>query len=566
MTKSATPRRREGPLAFLARTAAPELVEEVGFEVPWRERLATRLIGFVALAVLLAIAALYLAERSVERHLVEQATAESVVISETVRLALHRAMLQDRRTDAYQIMEDLARQPGFDRLRLLDGSGRIAFSTITGEVGQVIGREAELCRPCHAGATPLREVPGGRARIQDGPNGRVLHVVAPVYQETSCATAACHAHADGRTVLGILDVGLSAARLDATTTRFRWSALTSSAVVAMLLGLAFWAFARRHVVRPVGALVVATHRVTREDLEVEVPESFDGELGLLAESFNGMVRSLRVARGELRALLAGLEQKVAERTDALAAARDEMVRTEKLASLGKVASAIAHEINNPISGILTFARLIGRTLEQGPPDDATRRTLLRNLALVERECERCADVVAKLLDFAHERPIATVDIAPNAVVEDALALVANQLTIQRIQLTRRLGQLPHVPGDFGLLRRACVNVLLNACEAMPLEGTLLVETALVDDGAAVELAFQDSGPGIPAERLARVFDPFFSTKAQGTGLGLSVVYGILKQHGGRVDLRSAPGEGTRVALRLPARRPEGGPPAPGAAA
>jgi two-component system NtrC family sensor kinase len=561
MAKSATPRRREGPVTTLARAAAPDLVEDVGFEIPWRERLSTRLFGFLAVATLAAIVALYVAERSVERQLQDQAVAESEQVSETVRLALHRAMLADRRADAYQIMEDVARQPGFDRLRLLDGLGRIAFSTVSGEVGQTIGREAELCRPCHAGATPLQRLPGRLARIQAGPTGRVLHVLAPIYQETACSTAACHAHGEGRTVLGILDVGLSTATLDAATAGLRWRALVGSAVVALLLGVAFWIFARRHVVRPVGALVAATHRVTREDLEAEVPETFDGELGLLAGAFNGMIRSLRTARGELQALLDGLEQKVAERTDALAAARDEMVRTEKLASLGKLSASIAHQINNPISGIMTFARLIGRTLEQGAPDEPTRRTLLRNLKLVERECERCSDVVRNLLDFAHDRPIATAPISPNAVVEDSLALVANQLQIQGVQVTKRLGVLPHTLGDFGLLRQACVNVLMNACEAMPNKGTLLIETRLVDDGAAVELAFQDSGPGIPPERLARVFDPFFSTKQQGVGLGLSVVHGILQQHGGRVELHGGPGEGTRVVLRLPVRHQEGASPA-----
>jgi two-component system NtrC family sensor kinase len=382
----------------------------------------------------------------------------------------------------------------------------------------------------------------------------VVGVITPVYNETACATAACHAHADGRSVLGLLDVGLSTARLDAATTTFRWSALGVAGLAAMLLGLAFWAFARRHVVRPVGALVAATHRVAREDLDGEVPETFEGELGLLAGSFNAMTRSLRAARADLQALLDRLEQRVAERSDALTAAHADLVHSEKLASLGKLSASIAHEINNPISGIMTFARLIARTLEQGPPDDATRKTLLRNLRLVERESERCSDIVRNLLDFAHERPLAVAELSPNAVVEDALLLVQNQLQVQGVRVEKRLGELPRTQGDFGLLRQACVNVLMNACEAMPFEGLLQVETALVEDGREVELAFQDSGPGIPQARLARVFDPFFSTKERGAGLGLSVVHGIVQQHGGRVILESAEGKGTRVALRLPVRR------------
>ena len=542
---------------MLARAAAPDLVEDVGFEIPWRERLATRLLFFLAAAVLVIIGAISLGERDVEERMKAQAAAEAARVSETVRLALHRAMLADRRGDAYQIMEDVARLQGFNRLRLVDGTGRVAFSTVAGEVGQVVARDADLCRACHTGGTVLRAPAGGMAQLRDGPGGRVLHAVEPIYQETSCATAACHAHAPDRTVLGVLDVALSAAPLDEAISAFRWRTLVGAAVVAFLLGLAFWVFARRHVVLPVGALVAATHRVTREDLDTEVPETFDGELGLLAGSFNGMVRSLRTARAEVQALLGGLERKVADRTDALVAARDEMIRTEKLTSLGKLAASIAHQLNNPISGIMTFARLIGRTLEQGAPDEATRRTLLRNLKLVERECERCSDVVVNLLDFAHDRPIAATDISLDGVVEDSLALVQNQLQIQGVEVVKRLEPLPRTLGDFGLLRQACVNVLMNACEAMPNRGRLVVETRVVELGTMLEASFQDSGPGIPAERLARVFDPLFSTKDQKVGLGLSVVHGILQQHGGRVDIASAPGEGTRVTLRLPVRTQEG---------
>jgi two-component system NtrC family sensor kinase len=521
------------------------------------------LLVFLAAAIVLIITAAYLGERDVEQRMQAQAAAEASRVSETVRLALHRSMLADRRGDAYQIMEDVARLQGFDRLRLVDGTGRVAFSTVAGEVGQVLQRDAELCRACHTGGTPRHQPLGGIAQLRDGPRGRVLHAVEPIYQETSCATAACHAHAPDRTVLGVLDVALSTAALDEAIAAFRWRTLLGSAVVAFVLGLSFLVFARRHVVRPVGALVAATRRVTREDLDTEVPETFDGELGLLAGAFNAMVRSLRTARAEVQSLLGGLERKVADRTDALVAARDEMVRTEKLTSLGKLASSIAHQLNNPISGIKTFARLIGRTLEQGAPDEATRRTLLRNLKLVERECEHCSDVVVNLLDFAHDRPIATAPISLDAVVEDSLALVGNQLQIQGVEVVKRLEPLPRTLGDFGLLRQACVNVLMNACEAMPDRGRLTVETRVVEQGSILEASFQDSGPGIAPEKLARVFDPYFSTKEQKVGLGLSVVHGILQQHGGRVDIQSAPGEGTRVTLRLPVRT-QGGAPAAGA--
>ncbi|MGC3999174.1 MAG: ATP-binding protein [Anaeromyxobacter sp.] len=265
-----------------------------------------------------------------------------------------------------------------------------------------------------------------------------------------------------------------------------------------------------------------------------------------------MIRSLRHARRELDALMSSLEKQVQDRTAALRAAQDQLVRSEKLSSLGKLSASIAHEINNPLAGILTFAKLIVRTLDGGPPDDATRRKLIDHLLLVQRETERCSAIVRNLLDFARERPLSVKDVDLNAVVEEALQLLANQINIQGVRLERARAPVPAVAGDFGQLRQACVNVVMNACEAMGRGGVLAVTTGVLADGQ-VEVAFADSGPGIPPDHLSKIFDPFFTTKERGTGLGLSVVYGIVERHGGTVDLRSEMGVGTRVAFRLPAR-------------
>jgi len=270
-----------------------------------------------------------------------------------------------------------------------------------------------------------------------------------------------------------------------------------------------------------------------------------------------MTRSLRATKRELDALMHGLERQVEDRTAALRSAQDQLVRTEKLTSLGQLSASIAHEINNPLAGILTFAKLTVRTLDQGPPDDATRRTLVKHLHLVERETERCSAIVRNLLDFARERPLALKDLNVRGVVEEALQLLGNQIQIQGVVLEKRLAPVPLVDGDFGLLRQACVNVIMNACEAMARGGRLVVETALVEDGRWVELAFRNSGPGIPPDHLSKIFDPFFTTKERGTGLGLSVVYGIVERHGGKIALQTEMGKGTRIMLRLPPKKAGG---------
>ncbi len=545
-------------LARLASAIVPSSLGAIGFELPWRQRLSTKLYGLVAAVAVGTVSAFFLAEIAVQRHLLNQVVEESDLLSQTVRNALHRAMLHDRRADAYVIMQDIARQPGIERIRMLDGGGRVTFSTVPGEVGALVDRRAEGCSACHADGGPLRHVNAKeRSRVFEGGGHRVLGIVTPLYNEDACSTSACHAHAADRKVLGVIDLDVSLERLDVQTQDFRWRSLAAAAAAAGLLALFVWLVTRHFLMRPVAALVQATRRVARDQLELEIPVTWSGELGLLAASFNDMTRSLRSARRDLSQLMSNLEHQVQDRTAALRAAQDQLVRTEKLTSLGKLSASIAHEINNPLAGILTFAKLIVRTLDQGAPDDATRKVLVKNLLLVQRETERCSAIVRNLLDFARERPITLKDVDLNAVVEEALQLLSNQINIQNVILEKRLGALLPVLGDFGQLRQACVNVVMNACEAMGRGGRLSIESALVEDDRWVELAFADTGPGIPPDHLSKIFDPFFTTKERGTGLGLSVVYGIVERHGGRIEIQSEMGKGTRIAIRLPPKSQDG---------
>jgi two-component system NtrC family sensor kinase len=546
-------------MSRLARDIRPHSLSDVGFAIPWHQRLSVRLLGGIVVASLVTVGAFAFAEFRLQHRMEEQVGEESDLLSATIRSAIHRAMLQDRRGDAYVIMEDVGRLDGLEKVRMMDANGRVTFSTDRGELGQLVDRRAEACSLCHAEGAPLSHPSlKERTRTFQPPGAhRVLGIVAPLYNEEACSSAACHAHAPDRKVLGVLDVELSLDRVDQATQAFRLRTLVVAALVASLLGAGFWLFARANVVAPVASLVQATRRVARDQLDIEIPVTWSGEVGLLATSFNDMTRSLQSTQEQLKELMSGLERKVQERTAALRAAQEQLVRSEKLSSLGKLSASIAHEINNPLAGILTFAKLLVRTLEGGPPDDATRRTLVKNLHLVEREAERCTAIVRNLLDFARERPLAVAEIDPSGVVEEALQLLANQLAIQNVRVERNTQPLPRVDGDFGQLRQAIVNVIMNACEAMALGGTLTIDTSVLAGGTGIEIAFTDTGPGIPPDVMARVFDPFFTTKEKGTGLGLSVVYGIVERHGGRIDLKSEVGKGTRLAIRLPVRPDEG---------
>jgi two-component system NtrC family sensor kinase len=521
--------------------------------IPWRRRLSTQLLALTALIFLSSVVAYGVFEWTMRQALMAQALSGAALFGETISSATRLAMLEDRRSEAYEIMRAIGRQPGIDLVRVFNRDGKITFSTVPGEEGRVLDRAEESCRPCHEGPEPVARISLARAsRVVEVSGHRALHIITPTHNEPRCSTSACHHHAAGDQVLGVQEVLVSLEEADRRQATARWFGLAAAVLGATLLGGALVAFARRRVVRPVEALIEGTRRVARDQLELEIQVDDRGELGVLAASFNEMTHALRRVEGDLKALNVELEQKVEDRTADLRRAQVALVQTEKLSSLGQLSASIAHEINNPLAGILTFAKLVTRELETAVPDPVTRATLTRNLALVEREAGRCSAIVRNLLDFARERPLKLEPVDANAAVEESLQLVGHKLDIAGFRLDRRLQPVPPVRADFGELRQAVVNLALNAMEAMGEGGTLVVETRTSGGGRTVEIAVEDSGPGVTPANLRKIFDPFFTTKEKGTGLGLSVVYGIVQRHGGRIDVESAPGHGARFVIRLPA--------------
>jgi two-component system NtrC family sensor kinase len=484
-------------------------------------------------------------------HLREQRKhAEELILQSADRTAdiIQRStryqMLHNDRGGLYETINAMGTEPGVRRIRIFNKEGRITFSTDATEVNTAVNKQAEACYACHAQQQPLTKLKRpDRARTYTDPQGRrVLAVIKPVENEPGCATAGCHS--SSQRVLGVIDANLSLDAVDAQNAEFQAHLAVFTVAGVALGGILSVVFIWIAVYRPVQELIAGTRRVAGGDLHYRLPVRSDDELGDLAASFNKMTSELAGAHAEITEWTRTLEARVERKSRELESAH-------KMASIGKLAATVAHEVNNPLFGILTYARLTLRELEKTGADEE----LLEQLRIIERESRRCGDIMRNLLTFARQAPANRAPNDLNVIMERAVTLVRHKMELQGVELVEQYASgLPPVHCDAGQMQQVAIVLLVNATEAMPAGGTVWLETALDAETEGVVFRVRDSGPGIPAEVLPRIFEPFFTTKEdqQRTGLGLAVAQSICEQHGGEIQVRSRPAEGTEFTVRLPA--------------
>jgi len=291
-------------------------------------------------------------------------------------------------------------------------------------------------------------------------------------------------------------------------------------------------------------LLMQTKRIARGDLDAAVENTSNDEMGELSDAFNTMTTSLKSAREELEKWGEHLEAKVAERTREIKQIQTQLIRSEKMVSLGRLVAGITHEINNPLTGILMFANLTS----QNPKLD---KTLKSDLDVIINEAQRCAKIVKGLLDFSRESIPQKKPASLNNIMEGTIALIGRQSSFHNIDIVRDYQKdLPLIPLDENQIQQVFINMLLNASQSMPGGGSIRI-TTFTDHDQYVCLKIADTGSGIAEEDLEKIFDPFFTTKRdKGTGLGLSVSYGIIERHGGKIEVHSKIGEGTTFTIKL----------------
>jgi two-component system NtrC family sensor kinase len=497
----------------------------------------------VLLAILLASFGLlgFMNVRLHRQHLEAARLADAERLSDVVRRSTSHYMLLNDRAALRHIVDTIGQEPGISDLRILNHEGRVGFSTNEREIGTIVNI------PAAHGAEQ-------RSRIFEAGGGRFLGISTPIENSATCSSGNCHAHPASQQLLGTLAMNFSLAEADADVRRASMQFVSYSAFAILLtlgtIGWLVWYF----VHEPVRSLRSGTISLGRGDLGVQIPVRRDDELGELATSFNEVSSQLRLAREESDAWAHTLEQRVQRKTAELQRAHEQMIQAEKLTSLGKLAAVVAHEINNPLSGILTYAKLLRRWIERGDSLEGHAVEMRDSLQLIENESRRCGDIVRNLLTFARVQPLNITDFDINRVVQQTLKLVEHKLELGNITPQIELGEhLPQIRGDAGQIEQLLLALIMNAIEAMPHEGNLRIATTTGEDEDSVVICVEDDGTGIAPDILPRLFEPFTTTKedGKGVGLGLAISHAIVERHGGRIDVKSEVGRGTSFTITLP---------------
>lgn len=460
-----------------------------------------------------------------------------------IKSGLHYGMLTAQPEVIQQTVDVLGSVEGVKDIRIADAKGKIAYATDSSEVGKTMPVDIKELK-----AGPPSKV---TTEVMDG---RVLKIRAPVLNEPSCYTASCHFHPKDKEVLGVLETSFRASKIEALTRQNVIATLFVGAVLVGMFSVFLCITLYKFVSKPVALMEEGMKRLGRGDFDQPIEINTRDEMGLLARTFNSMAQDIKRYKENMENWTKSLQEEVEKKTAEIVKAQEQLIDAEKLASLGRMAAGIAHEINSPLTGIVTFAHLMRKRVPPEDKDDA------EDLDVIIEQANRCSKIIKGLLGFARKGTQEKIQVSVNDLLEATIAMVRNQARFHNVQLEIDLKPIPPLTIDPNQFQQVFLNLLSNAADALNEVGLIKIATraASEDSREFVEIEFTDSGPGIPPEHLGKIFEPFFTTKpvGQGTGLGLPISYGIVKKHGGDILVQSEVGKGTTFTIRLPVGGPE----------
>ncbi len=487
------------------------------------------------IAIILAIAlgtSSYLIERNLERQAIEEAMTKATIMTASVMNSIVAEMSGFCQKDVQKIVANVGSVPEMETVRIFDEEGIILYSAAPEEIGLPVDALDYSVYQSKEGGKPFKS---------EGEEHRSFCMVQPIENGLECRRC----HGDEKEILGILDVCVSMEETErriAASSQFLFgTTLTTVIMVVAAISISLWLL----VNIPVNKLVRTMTRAERGDLQARVKLRRKDELGNLAESLNSMLNQLDSSDRELKRYHA-----------------EQLRRADRLATIGELAAGIAHEIKNPLAGIAGATQILAGEFEDDDPRKPVTQEILKLI-------ERLDSTIRDLLDFASPSVprVAATDLSE--VIRKTLFLVDGMKEKRDfgIEVVQDLDpELPEIPVDPDQIRQVFLNMAVNAIQAMPNGGTLTISTMHTADPDLGEVhppedyimvSFVDTGAGIESDKLRSIFTPFYTTKTQGTGLGLPITMRIIEQHGGRVTVQSELGKGTVFRIYLP----KGGPPA-----
>ena len=482
-------------------------------------------------------------------------------IASLVEGALYKSMLENDRTTLQSTLDVINTMSGIDDVNVYDNENNLAYSSISRDTANHSDPD---CKSCHNDIATMFSAREKSVRIIDissecsmnhnNNNARHLLIRSPILNSESCYTSACHAHNRSDEVLGSLLIKYPLKDLDDALNKSKKDYILLAALITVLLVTFLIILTTKKIKNPLTAIIAASEAVAKGDksTRLEIRPNQLSDMRMVSIAFNDMLDNLQKATIELQNWSHQLEYKVQMKTEELGQAQNEMINIERIASLGRLSLSVAHEINNPLSGILVYAKLAHKQLNNQPIDPEKKATILKHLGFIISEAIRCGDIVKGLLDFSRKDQN---DFEPrhlHEILHDTYDLMNHAMKVANVNfLSDFSAKADLIFCSPNQIKQVCVAILMNALEAISENGEVLFRTMNPDE-EHIRIDITDNGSGISEENIPHIFEPFFSTKEKtnGIGLGLAIVHGIIQNHKGKIDVKSERGKGTTISISL----------------
>ena len=482
-------------------------------------------------------------------------------VGSVIEGSLYYSMLKNDKSALQSTLDIINSMPGIDEVNMYNNLDSLVYSSNNSE-SQANG--SPNCAGCHKNLSEMFPVKQKTYRIIDSKSACVMNqsdkghrqllVRTPILNERSCYANACHAHKSDEEVLGSLIIKVPLEELDSAVSKsstefFFLSIIITLAVVAILIF-----FTRNKIQKPLNEIITASEAVSKGDRSrrLEIQPYLLDDMKSVAQAFNNMLDNLDTANRELENWSHQLEYKVQKKSEELAEIQNELIHIERITSLGKLSSSVAHEINNPLSGILTYSKLVAKQISKIELPEDLKNSMLKHLKVIETESKRCGDIVKGLLDFSRKDQENFRNCHLHQILKDTFNLMAHQMKIASIHFyTDFNAENDMIFCNDNQIKQVSVALLVNAIEAITENGEIIIKTTN-PDSSQIKLDIIDNGVGIAKEDVSRIFQPFYSVKqnTSGIGLGLAIVHGIVQSHKGKIEVASELGKGTTMSIRF----------------